>query len=51
VLYPLDLPDASLIKSLETKIVTFSADHGWFESEKASNALDERSRNAGAAPN
>jgi len=30
VLYSLDVPDASLIKQIETKISTFTQDHGWF---------------------
>lgn len=31
VLYSLSEPDASLIKMLETKITTFTQDHGWFD--------------------
>jgi|TARA_B110001450_G_C17578753_1_gene463985 hypothetical protein len=30
-MYSLDIPDASLIKQLETKITTFSRDHGHFD--------------------
>lgn len=30
VLYSLDIPDASLIKKLETKITTMQSDHGFF---------------------
>ena len=30
VLYPLDLPDAGLIKLIENKFETFSKDHGWY---------------------
>ena len=35
VLYSLCEPDASLIKMLETKITTFTQDHGWFDEAKA----------------
>ena len=31
VLCELDVPDASLIKTLEHKISSFTADHGWFK--------------------
>lgn len=34
VLYSLSEPDASLIKMLETKITTFTQDHGWFDETK-----------------
>ena len=32
VLYQLDLPDANFIKELESKLVTFQNDHGWYQS-------------------
>ena len=35
VMYSLDIPDASLIKQLETKITTFSQDHGHFDEKSA----------------
>lgn len=35
VMYSLCEPDASLIKMLETKITTFTQDHGWFDEAKA----------------
>jgi len=37
VMYPLDAPDATLIKQLETKISTFTQDHGWFQVESGQN--------------
>jgi len=34
VLYSLDIPDASLIKQLETKMHNFTSDHGYFDETK-----------------
>lgn len=34
VLSGLEMPDASLIKTIEHKVSSFTADHGWFKTSK-----------------
>ena len=41
VLYSLDIPDASLIKQLETKMHTFTSDHGYFDENSAQPVVSE----------
>ena len=46
VMCELDVPDASLIKTLELKISSFTADHGWFkpsENEPMEGQIDSSS--------
>ena len=43
-MYSLDIPDASLIKKLETKLTTFSHDHGFFDEKSAEVAVSDPSQ-------
>ena len=51
VLHGLDIPDASLIKQLETKIVTFESDHGCFNESEAVQAQEPDQINSSVVNN